>query len=461
MVKRKQVFIIIGLLAVLLTCVANASEEYSLFDPLVDVCNLVHKHYVTDANDAELVAGAINGMLHQLDPYSEYIPAADVEDFQKRTSGTYEGLGIGIDIKDGGITVISPFQDSPAYEAGILPGDRIVEIGGQLTKGWSSTKAVKALTGQAGTKVNITVVHLDGSEETLTITRQYIHVPTVRGYRRNTTDGNWDYIIDPVARIGYVRITQFTTETAQAFSAAIETLLDEDIGAIVLDLRNNPGGLMSAAVDIIDKMVDQGVIVSMRGAHTTEQTQYAHPEGTYRKFHLVIIIDQGSASASEIVAGSLQDHNRAVIVGKRSWGKGSVQRVMRLPDSGDALKLTTDHYYLPKGRCVHRLPEAKLWGVDPDVEEELNPDNFTRLRELMRKLSAPPSPKITDGDDNVDKPDKAKCVNEPDESTPADEENYAKELLQLDNQLDQAVKQCKGLLRAKPTLKGLAETFAK
>ncbi len=453
------------LLSILNLSIARRSSDHSVLNPLVDVCDLIQKHYVKETNEEELVTGAINGMLHNLDPYSEYIPPKEVEEFHKQTSGKYDGIGIGIDVKDGWITVISPFENSPAYRAGMRAGDKIIEVNGQNTKGWSATKAVKELTGKSNTDVTIKVIHLDGSEETVQITRKEIHVPTVRGWRRSPLNGAWDYLIDEDNSIGYIRITSFTDDTAKELDRSFQTLETQKIQALILDLRSNPGGLMSTAVQVVNRFIDQGIIVSTKGAHSVEHEEKATLADTYPHLPLVVLIDQNSASGSEIVAGALQDHNRAVIVGKRSWGKGSVQRLIRLPESGAAVKLTTDYYYLPKGRCVHRLPHADTWGVDPDIEEslDLNQEQLAKLRDLMNKLTVEA---LTESVKNGQKNNGAHTEETPTESPEAvakkeqtQKREDARQLLELDNQLAQAVKQCKGLLRTQPTLPGLADTF--
>ncbi|MBN2375327.1 MAG: S41 family peptidase [Sedimentisphaerales bacterium] len=484
--NRKSVFYISLLIWATLVSLLNISfaqrdADHSMFDPLVDVCELVRKYYVVETDEDDLAAGAINGMLHELDPYSEFIPADEIDEFHKQASGSYEGIGIGIDVKDGYLIVISPFEDSPAYKAGVLPGDRIIEVNNLPSKGWSATRAIKELTGPAGTEVVIKVLHRDGSEEVIPIRREQIHVPSIRGSRRaepqqkDKTDADaddeksekgvnekdvsekdagekeadesvdeessvkvqsngWDYFIDEELLIGYLRISNFTADTANELDRAVEQLMGRNMSALIIDLRSNPGGLMTSAVEVVDRFIDEGVIVSTRGAHTSEQAQKATTGSTYPRFPLVVLIDQGSASASEIVAGALQDHSRAVIVGKRSWGKGSVQRLIHLSDSGAALKLTTDYYYLPKGRCVHRIPGEKDWGVSPDIEEDLDLEKLPELRRLMAELTRVPLP---------------------DEKVRPKKELIA-ELLDLDPQLNQAVKQCKGLLRAQPKLEGLA-----
>ena len=453
------------LLSILNISIARRSSDHSVLNPLVDACDLIHKHYVKETDDQELITGAINGMLHNLDPYSEYIPPKEVEEFRKQTSGTYDGIGISIDIKDGWLTVISPFENTPAYNAGVRAGDKIMEVNGQSTKGWSTDRAVKELTGKSNTDVSIKVLHLDGSEETIQITRKEVHMPTVRGWRRSTLNGAWDYLLDEENGIGYIKITQFTTDTDKELDRAVKKLETHNMKSLILDLRWNPGGLMAPAVQVVDRFIEQGVIVSMKGAHSVVHEENASLTNTYPRLPLVVLIDQTSASGSEIVAGALQDHSRAVIVGKRSYGKGSVQKLFRLPESGGAVKLTTDYYYLPKGRCVHRLPDTDAWGVDPDIEEglDLNQEELAQLRKLMNKLTVEA---LTESVKNGQKNNGAKTDETPTESEEAiakteqaQKREQAKQLLALDNQLAQAVKQCKGLLRAQPTLPSLAETF--
>ncbi len=455
MLSNRTFYILFLMLAAVMTVLnlTIAQRDPALFDPLVDINYLVRNKYVADVDDKELVRGAIEGMLGKLDPFSEYIPVEDLDEFNRRTSGVYEGIGIGIDVKDGYITVISPFDGSPAQKAGLRAGDIIIEVEGKSTKGWTASKAQTILTGHAGSAVTVKIARHDGTIETVKIVRDKIRVPSIRGWRIDPESSRPVYLLDKEAGIGYIRITQFIEETVTDFDTAFETLRKEDLKALIIDLRDNPGGLMSAAVQLVDRFIDSGVILSTKGAHSREQVQEAKAPGTYPRYPLVILVNQGSASASEIVSGSLQDHGRAILVGERTWGKGSVQEIIRLPDSEALVKLTTNYYYLPKGRCVHRLNNENEdeWGVKPDIEEPFNYEKAPELRELLTKLN-----------NGVNEADSEKPANDAPEPAAAPEKevgDLAKELLALDNQLDQAVKQCLGLLHSQGDLAPLGEVL--
>jgi len=347
-----------------------------------NVVNLINQKFVREIDNNELVDNALIGMVENLDKHSAYIPPSDVKAYDKMTHGEYEGIGIIIGQSDHFISVINPIEDSPAFMAGMKPGDLIIEVEGESTHGWSSEKAVSELSGKSGSDVNLKVLHYDDTEEEFVITRGQIQLQIVKGWRRNSIDGRWDYMLDGENTIGFIRLTQFTDNAIGAFDIAIKEILDMGAKALILDLRNNPGGLLTAAIGFVDRFIDEGVIVSMHGAHSDEEKVFATSKSTTMpNIRLVILMNQFSASASEIVAGALQDHHRAIVIGKRSYGKGSVQRTFEIPSSGAILKLTTDYYYLPNGRCVHRIEDNDQWGVEPDFILEVKPLSLNTLND--------------------------------------------------------------------------------
>ena len=314
-----------------------------------------------------LVSEFANGALAGLDPFTDMIWPSDLADFVKMTQGTFSGVGIWIEINnDGNLRVVSPLEDSPAYKAGIKADDIIARINNKSAKGITITQAVKTITGPAGTTVLLGIRSPDLQLKNYTIKRETIKVSSVKGYLRKPT-GGWDYYVDPQNKIAYVRITNFTDTSAEELSKAIDDMGD-NINGMILDLRDNPGGLLVAAIDVCDKFLDSGVIVS---THPDRETQNgptinsAKPDKNEFRKPLVVLVNQYSASASEIVSGALKDDHRAILVGERTFGKGSVQMTFPLADGSARLKLTTSHYYLPSGRCIHREENSTSWGVDP------------------------------------------------------------------------------------------------
>lgn len=342
-------------------------EEYELFKTLVDVMDQVEENYVEDVDRRELLKAAIRGVLSKLDPYSNYIEPTHVDRFRSSIESEFGGIGIQVGMRDGHLTVLSPIVGTPAYKAGVLAGDRIIAIEGEPTKGLSLDECINKLKGKAGTAVTFTIQHVDGTEETVTVRREVIRVETVLGDRRNEHDA-WNFIYSNRNDIAYIRMTSFSRDTASELRQAIEQAKQQGMKGLVLDLRFNPGGLLESAIEVCDMFIKEGRIVSTKDRGGRSRTWDAKAEGTLDDFPMAILVNRFSASASEIVSACLQDHKRAVIVGERTWGKGSVQNVINL-EGGGALKLTTAAYFRPSGRNIHRTEGARQtdeWGVSPD-----------------------------------------------------------------------------------------------
>jgi len=380
-----------------------ADDYYELQRLLVDTLDQVERNYVKNVTRRELVEAAIKGVLDRLDPYSTYIGPKELPAFRSSVESEFGGIGIQVTVEGGYLRVISPLVGTPAYRAGVVAGDRIVEIDGKPTAGMTIDQAIRRLKGEVGTKVTLTILHPGKSQpEKLTIVRESIHVETVLGDRRNADD-TWDYLIDHERRIGYVRLIAFGRDTARDLRQVLERLQRENLRGLILDLRFNPGGLLSSATEVCDLFVAEGRIVSVKGRNTPERSWNAHREGTFLGFPMVVLINRFSASASEIVAACLQDHHRAVVMGERSWGKGSVQNVIELENGQSALKLTTASYLRPNGKNIDRHSATKgsdEWGVTPDkgYELKLSDTELQRLvedrrqRDIVQPKRPAPSP---------------------------------------------------------------------
>lgn len=347
---------------------AHQTDDYKFFDPLVDVKYLVSERFVRDVDEQALQTAAINGMLEVLnDPYTVYIPPKDTQEFRKGLTGEYVGIGALIGMRDNWLTIITPLDGSPALRAGIHADDRIIEIEGASTEDLSTQDAVDRLTGEEGTKVTITVDR-DGEHLPIEITRKTIKTVPVKGARRVGDDSHWDFMIDPDEHIGYIWVTQFTPNVGEFFDQALSDLGADDgeLRGLVIDLRWNPGGVLQQAVHMVDRFVEDSTVVSIRSRDGSEEVFNSTGGTTLPNFPVVVLVNQQSASASEIFAGALQDLDRAVVVGARSVGKGSVQSVIQLPHgNGAQLKITEQLYYLPSGRSLQRHDESTVWGVDP------------------------------------------------------------------------------------------------
>jgi carboxyl-terminal processing protease len=333
---------------------AQANVAYSKLKLFGDVLSIIQSSYVEEVNVDNLVKGAVNGMVQTLDPHSSYLTPDMLKQVEVETKGVFGGLGIEIGMKDGFLTVIAPIEDTPAARAGIQAGDKIIRIENESTKNMNVMDAVKRLRGEPGSKVTITIVRESLPEpKVYTLTRDIIKVKSVKS--KSMGDG-----------IGYIRLAQFQLDSHQELERALQGFLKEKGGVkgLILDLRNNPGGLLDQAVRIADEFIDSGLIVYTDGRVEAQKTKYAaHKEGTFTGFPIVVLVNAGSASASEIVAGALQDHGRAIVIGQRTFGKASVQTILPLED-GSALRLTTARYYTPNGRSI----QAK--GIEPDIVVE-------------------------------------------------------------------------------------------
>jgi carboxyl-terminal processing protease len=326
--------------------------------------------------------------LGQLDPFSSIIWPADVPEFLKSTQQEFTGVGIQIGVDDEGfLKVITPIPDSPAMKAGIQSDDLITHINGKSAKGVSTTLAVKHITGQRGTKVTLTIKSPDGTSRDVELVRDVIKVASVKGWS-TLPGGSWDYLVDHDNGIGYVRLTNFGKESSRELAEAMRQIKDAGGRAVILDLRNNPGGLLTAATEVVDKFIDDGIIVSTKSLREGSQAPAARATSSPDDVSLpmAVLVNQYSASASEIVSGALKDHDRALIVGERTFGKGSVQQLFGLNQNSAFLKLTTSHYYLPSGRCIHREEDSSEWGVDPDIVVDVTPEQMRAMNKLRQEL---------------------------------------------------------------------------
>jgi carboxyl-terminal processing protease len=402
---------------------ANQKSQYENVRLLIDVFDEVNKKYVKDLDtekQREMYENAINGALQRLDPHSMYINAKQFKEFSKQSRGKFGGVGIKLGIDRGGqLFVESPMPGTPAYEAGVLAGDLILKIDGESTENMSREQAIEKITGEPGQKVTLTVRH-EGSRkpDDITISRAEIIIESVQGdLRMEQNLEKWDFMLDKVSKIAYIRINSFAENTVEDLTRVVDHLQSEGVRGLVLDLRTNPGGLLKAAVAVGDLFLPPGTrIVSTVGRTQNEEVfdstkPSLSTNGPYTDYPIAVLVNRFSASASEIVAGALQEAGRAVIVGERTYGKGSVQTVLMMESSSSALKLTTATYYVGKDdkkKNIHRFPDSKetdQWGVKPNegfeikqTEEDLiKYFKWRRLRDVVRKPGQP-EPKVEEAD---------------------------------------------------------------
>ncbi|MEW6764327.1 MAG: S41 family peptidase [Pseudomonadota bacterium] len=404
---------------------APSAEDLPLTElrTFTDIYARIKSDYVESVDDKTLLTHAIRGMLSGLDPHSTYLDAEEFKDLQAGTTGTFGGLGIEVGMEDGFVKVIAPIDDTPAQRAGIQAGDLIIRLDEKPVQGMSLNDAVKIMRGEPGTKIKLTVVR-KGQEKPLEITieRAIIRVKSVKSR-----------MLEP--GYAYVRVTQFQSQTAEQLTQAVEALQKEAGGklkGLVLDLRNNPGGVLQASVGVADAFLEDGLVVYTDGRVKDSQMRYsAHGGDVLNGAPMVVLVNGGSASASEIVAGALQDHKRAIIMGSKSFGKGSVQTIQELANGG-AVKLTTARYYTPSGRSIQAegiVPDISLPQIKVDkVEEE---DHRLKEADLSRHLDNP--------NGKADKQD------DKSEMAPANGED-GKPLAQSDYALFEALNMLKGMV---------------
>ena len=338
---------------------AKRAHRAELAQGLVEVAQTLESEFVRELTREELREGAIQGMVESAgDPYTVWIPPRDRDQFVKEVQGTFAGIGVSVSPDPRGALVRTPLDDSPALEAGVRAGDLIVAVGHEDLTGMALPEIIALVAGPEGSSVDITVLR-DEQEQTFTVVRRQIGTQTVLGLRR--TDGQWQWQLEDGVLV--IRIDQFLDETPRDLRSVVED--HPEATALILDLRSNPGGSLSAAVQTCDLFLDGGVVVEIRNRREVEAIFEAQPEVT-TDVPMVVLVNEGSASASEIVAGALQFHKRAVVVGRRTYGKGSVQKIRDFGEGG-TLKYTAATYHLPDGRSVQRVEGEELWGVDPDV----------------------------------------------------------------------------------------------
>jgi carboxyl-terminal processing protease len=381
----------------------TSSDTYRQLDLFGEVFERVRADYVDEVSDQKLIEAAITGMLSSLDPHSSYMNAKNFQDLQVEVQGQFGGLGLEVTMENGLVKVVSPIDDTPAAKAGLKPDDLIVAIDGQQVQGMTLADAVNKMRGPVDSEIKLTIKRTGRDPFDVTLKRAIVKIQSVK----SQSEGD---------DVGYIRITSFNEQTDSGVQAAIKSLQAKDgpkLAGIVLDLRNNPGGLLDQAIAVVNDFISKGEIVSTRGRRAEDAQRYdAKPPGDLTHgLPMVVLINGGSASASEIVAGALQDHHRAILLGTRSFGKGSVQTIIQLPGHG-AMRLTTARYYTPSGRSI------QAEGIEPDIVVE--PAKIEKISEgqVQHEADLPGALKNTDpgqtGKANAPKPASQAAPSKPD-----------------------------------------------
>ena len=406
----------VGFTAFAVTTNGNASEKraqtFKQLELFAEIVAKAQANYVTEFDESEAIEAAINGMLASLDPHSSYLDPEDFKDMQAQTSGEYGGLGIEVTAQDGFVKVVSPMDGTPAYRAGIKSGDFLTAIDGKSIVGLPLNDAVKQMRGDVNSAISVTVVREGVEPFDVSLTREVIRPEVVKQKM--------------VGDVGYVRVTTFNEQTVKALDRALEATRKGPLKGLVLDLRDNPGGLLEASIEVTSRFVNGGEVVSTRGRHDTDSKRYnAVRANRYPNVPIVVLVNGGSASAAEIVAGALKDRERAVIMGVTSFGKGSVQTVLPLGPNKGAMRLTTSRYYTPSGKSIQGS------GIEPDVEVaqvRLSEKDIADLKTRAARYSESALPHALENDQGAER----RPPHVPADMPPAD---YKGE----DYQLDQAV----------------------
>ena len=424
------------------TVSATAQDTYESLEAFSNVLNLVQENYVEEVDSQKAIEGAIRGMLNTLDPHSSYMKPDDFKELQVETQGSFTGIGIEITMKDNILTVVSPIEGTPAFTKGLKAGDKIVKIGDEQTQDMSLMEAVKRLRGPKGSEVTISIHRKGWSDiKEITMIRDVIPIHSVKSK-----------LLEP--GYPYIRIINFQAQTTADFKKAFADLEKTGkVKGLIVDLRNNPGGLLDQAVKIADIFIDEGVLVSTKGRIKEQNSVfYAHNNGNKYNFPVVVLVNEGSASASEIVAGALQDHKKAVIVGAQTFGKGSVQTIIPM-DNGAGLRLTTARYYTPSGRSIQAT------GITPDIivasptnlsvdnddkdDEQDKKPKYLREKDLKHHIGNGLKEDVTQKEEKTKPEEKPKTKGK----SPATKEKPQSEELDLskDQQLSSALNLLKGL----------------
>ncbi|MFZ5764709.1 MAG: S41 family peptidase [Thermodesulfobacteriota bacterium] len=415
---------------------AKTQDVYKNLEIFSNVLNLLDKNYVEEINTEQVIEGAIKGMLATLDPHSSYMKPDDFQELKIETKGSFSGIGIEISMKDGILTVVSPIEGTPAYEKGLKSGDKILKINGESTKDLTLMEAVKKLRGPQGTEVTVSI-HREGMTELKDITIVRDVIPLISVTAKMLEPG-----------YGYIRIRNFQSKTTKEFKEHLDKLGKEaTLHGLIIDLRNNPGGLLDQAVKISDIFLDEGMIVYTKGRIKDQNMEFkAHADGEKYTFPIIVLVNEGSASASEIVAGALQDHKRALILGAQTFGKGSVQTIIPM-DDGAGLRLTTARYYTPNDRSIQAT------GITPDIivpteitepgqpeQTDKKPIQFLREKDLKHHIR---NGTIEEKEEKQEKNDEQPTDEPADQSS--DTEPAVQDNTSRDNQLNQALMLLKGL----------------